>query len=99
MSRLLIVSPISDVAGGGIGIKRAFDTVGGPWEARHVRGGSEWLDYPHDAEWDELEELWDWADAVMVMELPKPLLDLPRKPTIVYHTGSRVVHQFDADAP
>jgi len=89
LSHLLIVSPISDVAGGGIAIKRAFDDVGGPWEARHVRGGPEWLDYPVDAEWDELESLWDWADAVLVMELPNYVAHLPRKPTVVYHTGSR----------
>lgn len=89
MSRLLIVSPVSDVAGVGIGIKQAFDEVRGDWEARHVRGGPEWLDYPFDAEWDQLEELWDWADAVLVMELPKHVWHLPRKPTVVYHTGSR----------
>lgn len=89
MPKLLIVSPVSDVAGCGIGFKRAFDAVDNGWTTRHVGNGAEFFDYPTDAEWHRLDVLWDEADAVLVMELPAYVERLPRKPTIVYHTGTR----------
>lgn len=86
MPRVLIVSPGYDVAGCGINLKLAFDHTDTDWEARHVRRRTKWLAYPGDAEWDQFEDLYRWADVLHIMD--RPVEYRPRKPTIVHHLGT-----------
>lgn len=94
MGRVLIVSAGPDVAGCGIALKRAFDAVGGEWQARHVRRKDNWLHYPSDVEWRKgtdgsgVSALYEWADVIHVMDKPVNLVP-HHKPVIVQHLGSR----------
>lgn len=81
--RVLIVCPRSDIAGVGIGIKRAFDRHS-DIEVRHVARVRKVYAYPTDAEWEERRDLIRWADLIHVMEIPGDY----GKPTLVHHHGS-----------
>lgn len=82
---MLVVCPRSDIAGVGIGIKRAFDRYS-DIEVRQIRRVPRFYDYSYDAEWDDRQALIEWADIVHVMELPGaiPL----GKPAVLHHHGS-----------
>ncbi len=81
--RVLILCPGSDLAGVGIGIKRAFDKHS-DFEVRQVRRVPWRYGYEHDAEWEQRDELIRWADLLHVMETPGDYA----KPTVYHHHGS-----------
>jgi hypothetical protein len=83
--RVLILCPGSDLAGVGIGIKRAFDKHS-DWDVRQVRRVPWRYDYPHDAEWKDRQALIDWADVVHVMEEPRAIP--AGKRAVLHHHGS-----------
>jgi hypothetical protein len=80
---VLIVCPRSDIAGVGIGIKRAFDKFS-DIQVRHVARRRRLYDYPTDAEWEERHDLIRWADLIHVMDIPGDY----GKPVLTHHHGS-----------
>lgn len=81
--KVLILCPGSDLAGVGIGIKRAFDQYS-DWEVRQIRRVPWHYGYPHDAEWKDRKSYIEWADVVHVMEQPE---FIPSKPAVLHHHG------------
>ena len=81
--KVLIVCPDTDLAGVGIGIKRAFDK-NSDIKVRHVARRRKFYDYPTDYDWRDRHQLIRWADLIHVMEIPGDY----GKPTLVHHHGS-----------
>lgn len=99
MKNVLIISPTTDYAGVGIGLKRAFDSMSTSWRARHVRRQAGPYGYPADIEWvkgdrpvdRQVHELFATADVVHVMDYP-PVLErftIGRQALVVQHLGTR----------
>lgn len=99
MASVLILSPGSDVGGGGIALKRAFDLhpeFG--WTARAVRRRDSLYRYPADIQWvrgkppPEVVRLFRAADVIHVYEMPEIVqlfAGYQRKTIVVHHIGSR----------
>lgn len=96
---VLFLAPGYDVAGLGIGMKRAFDAVAPDWHARFVRLWDNWIHYPPDIQWnredaaqtEEVMALWRDADVVHIFEHPEAARWFPdwqRKRIIVHHLGT-----------
>lgn len=98
---VLILSPGTDVGGGGIALKRAFDLhpeLG--WTARAVRRRDSPYRYPADIEWphrdrrppSQIVKLFAAADVIHVYEIPEVVKHFDgyrRKTIVVHHVGSR----------
>lgn len=99
MASVLILSPGTDVGGGGIALKRAFDLhPAHGWTARAVRRRDSQYHYPADIQWVRgappagLSRLFAKADVIHVYEIPEIVRHFPgwrRKTIVVHHVGSR----------
>lgn len=88
--RVLSIHAGSDTGGGGWGLTNAFR--GHPdIQFRSVVQKSNYIDYPHDATWDQAATLWAAADVVHLhtsYRTERHFLHLGRKPYVLHHHGT-----------